>query len=356
MSEGFAQARGLKPGARLNVLMNGKQRTPVEKLGAGDIAAAVKLKDTHTGNTLCDLRHPVKLPKVEYPVPYTQAALKLNAPGDEVDNRSVDECARFDPATGVTSTLATGLNPAILSRATRDSFAKLDPRTLIRRVYFDLIGLPPTAEEVTAFEKAAAHDVDLGEVFGVALLGNPDLVLAGRQVALEGGAVVDADRLVVDVDVGAGRVGRDVDPAEVVLLGQHDLQHQQLRRVRRDPAATDRAVAEDADRVAEGTDRDDVLEGVEVEALLGDDVERADLHEAEHRIDRDRKLAKPLGIEHHILTWTGRKPSRGLQEAARDGQNVVPAMLDAARAYATLYEIRHAMEAVFGAYQEPVFF
>lgn len=63
--------------------LNGKQRTPVEKLGAGDIAAAVKLKDTHTGNTLCDLRHPVKLPKVEYPVPYTQAALKLNAPGDE---------------------------------------------------------------------------------------------------------------------------------------------------------------------------------------------------------------------------------------------------------------------------------
>lgn len=63
--------------------MNGKQRTPVERLGAGDIGAAVKLKDTHTGNTLCDLRHPVALPKVTYPEPYTQAALKLNAPGDE---------------------------------------------------------------------------------------------------------------------------------------------------------------------------------------------------------------------------------------------------------------------------------
>ena len=40
----------------------------------------------------------------------------------------------------------------------------------------------------------------------------------------------------------------------------------------------------------------------------------------------------------------------------RGGENVVPPMLDAARAYATLYEIRHAMEEVFGAYQEPVFF
>jgi elongation factor G len=63
--------------------LNGKLRTPVEKLTAGDIGAAVKLKDTHTGNTLCDVRHAVALPKVTYPTPYTQAALKLNAAGDE---------------------------------------------------------------------------------------------------------------------------------------------------------------------------------------------------------------------------------------------------------------------------------
>jgi methylmalonyl-CoA mutase N-terminal domain/subunit len=47
---------------------------------------------------------------------------------------------------------------------------------------------------------------------------------------------------------------------------------------------------------------------------------------------------------------------KALQDAARSGENVVPPLLDAVRAYATLYEIRHAMEAVFGAYQEPVFF
>ncbi|HET6232269.1 MAG TPA: methylmalonyl-CoA mutase family protein [Longimicrobiaceae bacterium] len=45
-----------------------------------------------------------------------------------------------------------------------------------------------------------------------------------------------------------------------------------------------------------------------------------------------------------------------LKDSARSGENVVPAMLDAVRAYATLYEIRAAMEEVFGAYQEPVFF
>jgi elongation factor G len=63
--------------------LNGKNRTQVDILYAGDIGAAVKLKDTHTGNTLCDAKQVVSLPRVSYPVPYTQAALKLNAPGDE---------------------------------------------------------------------------------------------------------------------------------------------------------------------------------------------------------------------------------------------------------------------------------
>jgi len=45
-----------------------------------------------------------------------------------------------------------------------------------------------------------------------------------------------------------------------------------------------------------------------------------------------------------------------LSAACRDGSNVVPRILDCARADCTLYEIRHAMEEVFGAYKEPVFF
>jgi methylmalonyl-CoA mutase N-terminal domain/subunit len=45
-----------------------------------------------------------------------------------------------------------------------------------------------------------------------------------------------------------------------------------------------------------------------------------------------------------------------LTAAARDGRNVIPPMLDCARAYCTLYEIREALERVYGAYREPVFF
>jgi methylmalonyl-CoA mutase N-terminal domain/subunit len=42
--------------------------------------------------------------------------------------------------------------------------------------------------------------------------------------------------------------------------------------------------------------------------------------------------------------------------ACRSNDNLVPKILDCARAYATLFEIRHAMEAVFGSFKEPVFF
>jgi methylmalonyl-CoA mutase N-terminal domain/subunit len=45
-----------------------------------------------------------------------------------------------------------------------------------------------------------------------------------------------------------------------------------------------------------------------------------------------------------------------LRSAAATDANLIPYILDCARARATLYEIRHAMEQVFGAYREPVFF
>jgi elongation factor G len=64
-------------------LLNGKTRTSVPSLNAGDIGAVVKLKDTHTGNTLCGGKKTASLPKVEYPRPNIHASLKSNAKGEE---------------------------------------------------------------------------------------------------------------------------------------------------------------------------------------------------------------------------------------------------------------------------------
>ena len=47
---------------------------------------------------------------------------------------------------------------------------------------------------------------------------------------------------------------------------------------------------------------------------------------------------------------------QALGDAAREGRNVIPAMLDCARAYCTLFEIRHVLEEIYGSYREPIFF
>lgn len=64
-------------------VLNGHERAAVGSLQAGDIGAVVKLKDTHTGNTLCAASHPVTLPTTEYPKPVIHAALKTKAKGEE---------------------------------------------------------------------------------------------------------------------------------------------------------------------------------------------------------------------------------------------------------------------------------
>jgi methylmalonyl-CoA mutase N-terminal domain/subunit len=88
------------------------------------------------------------------------------------------------------------------------------------------------------------------------------------------------------------------------------------------------------------------VEGEELEIPLLKVTEAAELRQrermAEMRAQRDQAEVD--------------RTLKALQDAARSGDNVVPPMLDAVRAYATLYEIRYAMEEVFGAYQEPVFF
>ena len=63
-------------------LLNGKNRTQVDKLYAGDIAGVVKLKDTHTGDTLSSGKN-LKLPLLSLPNPNIHAAIRPTAKGDE---------------------------------------------------------------------------------------------------------------------------------------------------------------------------------------------------------------------------------------------------------------------------------
>jgi elongation factor G len=64
-------------------LLNGKNKVSADRLVAGDIGAVVKLKVTHTGDTLCDKSNTIKFPKIAFPDPKIRTAIVSKAKGDE---------------------------------------------------------------------------------------------------------------------------------------------------------------------------------------------------------------------------------------------------------------------------------
>jgi elongation factor G len=64
-------------------VLNGKNKKSIDRLLAGDIGAVVKLKVTHTGDTLCDKSKIIKYPKIDFPEPKIRTAIIPKAKGDE---------------------------------------------------------------------------------------------------------------------------------------------------------------------------------------------------------------------------------------------------------------------------------
>jgi elongation factor G len=63
--------------------MHANSREEISEVFSGDIAAAVGLKDTTTGDTLCDLEHPVILESMEFPEPVIQVAIEPKSKADQ---------------------------------------------------------------------------------------------------------------------------------------------------------------------------------------------------------------------------------------------------------------------------------
>jgi len=64
-------------------VLNGKHKNSVDRLVAGDLGAVVKLKTTHTGDTLCAKVGEIKFPKIAFPEPKIRTAIIPKAKGDE---------------------------------------------------------------------------------------------------------------------------------------------------------------------------------------------------------------------------------------------------------------------------------
>ncbi|WP_079536324.1 elongation factor G [Phoenicibacter congonensis] len=89
--------------------MHSNQRTDVDKCSAGDIVAVVGLKDTGTGDTLCDEDHPIILESMEFADPVIDIAVEPKTKAEQ-DKMSIalQKLAEEDPTFRVSTNHETG--------------------------------------------------------------------------------------------------------------------------------------------------------------------------------------------------------------------------------------------------------
>ncbi|GIV44912.1 MAG: hypothetical protein KatS3mg035_2035 [Bacteroidia bacterium] len=80
------------------VQMHANKQNPIDIVEAGDIAAAVGLKNVRTGDTICDVDHPIALESMEFPEPVIEIAVepKTQADADKMSN-ALAKLAEEDP-------------------------------------------------------------------------------------------------------------------------------------------------------------------------------------------------------------------------------------------------------------------
>jgi len=80
------------------VRMHANKREEIESISAGDIAAVVGLKDTRTGDTLCDPNKPIILESMDFPAPVIAVAIEPKTKADEEKlGQSLARLAMEDP-------------------------------------------------------------------------------------------------------------------------------------------------------------------------------------------------------------------------------------------------------------------
>jgi elongation factor G len=79
----YNSTKGKKERISRLIFMHADKREDVEYVRAGDIVAAIGLKDTKTGDTLCDEQRPVILEKMEFPEPVISIAIEPETKNDQ---------------------------------------------------------------------------------------------------------------------------------------------------------------------------------------------------------------------------------------------------------------------------------
>jgi len=78
--------------------MHANKRQEIASVGAGQIVAVMGLKDTTTGETLCDMAHPVQLESMDFPAPVIEQAIEPKTKSDQEKlGMAIQRLAEEDP-------------------------------------------------------------------------------------------------------------------------------------------------------------------------------------------------------------------------------------------------------------------
>ena len=95
----FNPVKGKKERIGRILQMHSNVRKEVKEVRAGDIAAAVGLKDATTGDTLCDVKHAITLERMEFPEPVIAVAVEPKTKADqEKMGVALRKLAKEDPS------------------------------------------------------------------------------------------------------------------------------------------------------------------------------------------------------------------------------------------------------------------
>ena len=256
----------------------------------------------------------------------------------------------------------------IWSRHLKERYGAKDPRSLILRFHSQTAGVTLTAQQPmnnivrVGYQALAAvlggtqslHTNSMDETLALPTEHAVQVALRTQQVlAYETGVpnVIDplggsyyVETLTDEMEASAERIFEEIAAVGGVVRG---IETGWFQRKIAEAAARQQWEIEQHRRVIVG-----VNEFVTDE---GEDVLTIPLLKVSEDAERDQRARMKRVREKRDSALCARRLD-SLRGAARAAQNVMPALIDCARAYCTLYEIRAAMEEVYGAYREPVFF
>jgi methylmalonyl-CoA mutase N-terminal domain/subunit len=254
----------------------------------------------------------------------------------------------------------------IWARHMKERYGAKDPRSLVMRFHSQTAGVTLTAQQPmnnvirVAYQAMAAvlggtqslHTNSMDETLALPTEESVQVALRTQQVlAYETGVpnVIDplggsyyVETLTTELEREAEMYFRQIEEVGGVVRG---LETGWLQRKINESAARQQWEIEQHRRVIVGVN-DFVTDEPELK------IELLKIAEETEREQRSRMAKMRAKRDNDLVEMR----LSDLREAAKTSKNLMPFILDCARAYCTLYEIRAAMEAVFGAYREPVFF